>query len=427
MRTCARRAAHPYVSRGGVKLAAALDHFGFDPQGRACLDVGASTGGFTQVLLERGAKLVYAMDVGRGQLHESLRRRREVVSLEETDIRTFSPHRLNTKPDLIVVDVSFISLKLVLPPALALAKLPAQLVALIKPQFEAGRAAAEERHRARSAVHAAVCDDISAFVASLGWRVLGVIPSPIDRRRRQCRVSARGRQVTERLTIARLGHRGDGVADTPSGPVYVPYALPGETVTVEPVAGHPDRRHLDHVDKPSHERVDADLQAFHPMRRLRHAALVARRISFVEARAGRRGAGASRARRAARSADRRAWARPPPRGAACAARHAGSAGSRLHRAARASHRRHRPLSDPGTRPRRRDPCGLGDRGNSQADGQAARHPGDGDQFRHGRRRARLRPAQRQRARRRSPASPRNTGSRASPATANWWRRQRSRC
>ena len=174
------RAAHPYVSRGGVKLAAALDRFGFDPQGRACLDVGASTGGFTQVLLERGAKLVYAMDVGRGQLHESLRRRREVVSLEETDIRTFSPQRLDTKPDLIVVDVSFISLKLVLPPALALAKLPAQLVALIKPQFEAGRAALKKGIVRDPTVHAAVCDDIAAFVASLGCRVLGVIPSPID-------------------------------------------------------------------------------------------------------------------------------------------------------------------------------------------------------------------------------------------------------
>jgi 23S rRNA (cytidine1920-2'-O)/16S rRNA (cytidine1409-2'-O)-methyltransferase len=174
------RAAHPYVSRGGVKLAAALYRFGFDPQGRACLDVGASTGGFTQVLLERGAKLVYAMDVGRGQLHESLRRRREVVSLEETDIRTFSPQRLNTKPDLIVVDVSFISLKLVLPPALALAKLPAQLVALIKPQFEAGRAALKKGIVRDPTVHAAVCDDIAAFVASLGWHVLGVIPSSID-------------------------------------------------------------------------------------------------------------------------------------------------------------------------------------------------------------------------------------------------------
>jgi 23S rRNA (cytidine1920-2'-O)/16S rRNA (cytidine1409-2'-O)-methyltransferase len=171
--------AYPYVSRGGVKLAAALDHFGFDPHGRVCLDVGASTGGFTQVLLERGAKLLYAIDVGRGQLHKSLRLRPEVVSLEETDIRTFSPARLDTTPDLIVVDVSFISLKLALPAALALAKMPAQLVALIKPQFEAGRALVKRGIVRDGAVHAAVCDDISAFVASLGWRVLGIIPSPI--------------------------------------------------------------------------------------------------------------------------------------------------------------------------------------------------------------------------------------------------------
>jgi len=171
--------AYPYVSRGGVKLAAALDHFGFNPRGRVCLDVGASTGGFTQVLLERGAKHLYAIDVGRGQLHESLRLHPEVVSLEETDIRTFSPARLDTTPDLIVVDVSFISLKLVLPPALTLAKMPAQLVALIKPQFEAGRAALKKGIVRDPAVHAAVCADISAFVASLGWRVLGIIPSPI--------------------------------------------------------------------------------------------------------------------------------------------------------------------------------------------------------------------------------------------------------
>src|SRR5476649_2076999 len=97
-------AAHPYVSRGGVKLAAALDHFGFDPRGRVCLDAGASTGGFTQVLLGRGANHLYAIDVGRGQLHESLRARPEVVSLEETDIRAFSPARLDTMPDLIVID-----------------------------------------------------------------------------------------------------------------------------------------------------------------------------------------------------------------------------------------------------------------------------------------------------------------------------------
>jgi 23S rRNA (cytidine1920-2'-O)/16S rRNA (cytidine1409-2'-O)-methyltransferase len=172
--------AHPYVSRGGVKLAAALDHFGFSAQGRICLDVGASTGGFTQVLLERGATRVTAVDVGHGQLHQSLRTRPDVISLEDTDIRTLSPAHLSEPPDLITVDVSFISLKLVLPAALALVKAPAQLVALIKPQFEAGRAALKRGIVRDPAVHAAVCEDISAFVTALGWRVLGVTPSPIS-------------------------------------------------------------------------------------------------------------------------------------------------------------------------------------------------------------------------------------------------------
>jgi len=172
--------AHPYVSRGGLKLAAALDHFGFDPKGRVCLDIGASTGGFTQVLLQRAATRVYAVDVGRAQLHESLHRRPEIVSLEETDIRALSPARLSEQPDFAAVDVSFISLKLVLSPTLALMKTPAQLVALIKPQFEAGRAHVKKGIVRNAAVHAAVCDDISAFVALLGWRVRGVIPSPIQ-------------------------------------------------------------------------------------------------------------------------------------------------------------------------------------------------------------------------------------------------------
>ncbi|HEY4982643.1 MAG TPA: TlyA family RNA methyltransferase [Pseudolabrys sp.] len=172
-------AAHPYVSRGGVKLAAALDHFGFDPQGRVCLDVGASTGGFTQVLLERGAKRVYAVDVGRGQLHQSLRARPEVVSLEEIDIRKLSPSLLSESPDFVTLDVSFISLKLVLPAALALVKSPAQMVALIKPQFEAGCALVKKGIVRDPQVHAAVCDGIAAFVAALGWRVLGITPSPI--------------------------------------------------------------------------------------------------------------------------------------------------------------------------------------------------------------------------------------------------------
>jgi 23S rRNA (cytidine1920-2'-O)/16S rRNA (cytidine1409-2'-O)-methyltransferase len=173
-------AAHPYVSRGGVKLAAALDHFRFDPQDRACLDVGASTGGFTQVLLDRGARRIYAVDVGRSQLHTTLRMRPEIISLETTDIRDLSPTRLDEPPDLVTIDVSFISLKMVLAPAIALLKGPAQLVALIKPQFEAGAGTVKKGIVRDPAIHAAVCDDIAKFVVSVGWRVLGIIPSPIE-------------------------------------------------------------------------------------------------------------------------------------------------------------------------------------------------------------------------------------------------------
>ena len=171
--------AHPYVSRGGVKLAAALDHFGFNPKGRVCLDVGASTGGFTQVLLERRARRVYAIDVGRAQLHESLRGRPEVISFEETDIRACTPARFRETPNFVAIDVSFISLKLVLPPALKLVAHRTQVVALIKPQFEVGPAKAKKGIVRDAALHAAVCEDISALVTGLGWRVVGIIPSPI--------------------------------------------------------------------------------------------------------------------------------------------------------------------------------------------------------------------------------------------------------
>jgi 23S rRNA (cytidine1920-2'-O)/16S rRNA (cytidine1409-2'-O)-methyltransferase len=172
--------AHPYVSRGGIKLAAALDHFRFDPARRVCLDVGASTGGFTDVLLTRGARRVYALDVGHGQLHARLRTRAEVTVIEDTDIRSVSATLLPEPPDLVVVDVSFISLKLVLPRALAQCGRPAQLAALIKPQFEAGRAAVKKGIVRNPAIHATVCDDIAAFVAALGWTVLGRLPSPIS-------------------------------------------------------------------------------------------------------------------------------------------------------------------------------------------------------------------------------------------------------
>src|SRR3569833_1234326 len=171
--------AHPYVSRGGVKLAAALDHFGIDAKGCVCLDVGASTGGFTQVLIERGAARVHAVDVGKAQLHASLRGRPEIVSLEETDIRKLSAAVFAEPPSLVTIDVSFISLKLALPAASALAAPAATLVALIKPQFEAGRERVKKGVVRDTAVHQAVCDDIAVSIAALGWRVSGVIPSPI--------------------------------------------------------------------------------------------------------------------------------------------------------------------------------------------------------------------------------------------------------
>jgi 23S rRNA (cytidine1920-2'-O)/16S rRNA (cytidine1409-2'-O)-methyltransferase len=171
--------AHPFVSRGGVKLAAALDHFHRDVTGRICLDVGASTGGFTEVLIERGARRVYAIDGGRDQLHPRLRGRDDIVSMEETDIRALDPSRLPEQPDFATVDVSFISLKLVLPAIGKILKARAVLVALIKPQFEAARRDIKKGIVRDRTVHSAVCDDIGAFLTSLGWRIGGVVPSAI--------------------------------------------------------------------------------------------------------------------------------------------------------------------------------------------------------------------------------------------------------
>jgi 23S rRNA (cytidine1920-2'-O)/16S rRNA (cytidine1409-2'-O)-methyltransferase len=170
---------HPYVSRGGIKLAAALDHFHLDATGRICLDVGASTGGFTEVLVLRGARRVYAIDVGRDQLHRRLRGRGDIVSMEETDIRSLDRARLAEQPDFATVDVSFISLKLVVPAIGKILKIPATLIALIKPQFEAGRRDVKKGVVRDPAVHAAVCNDMGTFLIGLGWRVGGVAPSSI--------------------------------------------------------------------------------------------------------------------------------------------------------------------------------------------------------------------------------------------------------
>jgi 23S rRNA (cytidine1920-2'-O)/16S rRNA (cytidine1409-2'-O)-methyltransferase len=174
-------AAHPYVSRGGVKLAHALDAFTLPVEGRVALDLGASTGGFTDVLLRRGAARVYAVDAGRDQLHPSLRADPRVISLEGTDARALGPALVPEAIDIVVADVSFISLALVLPPALARAAPTADLVALLKPQFEVGRENVGRGGIVRSeALHADVCDRLAALVAGLGWRVRGVLPSPIE-------------------------------------------------------------------------------------------------------------------------------------------------------------------------------------------------------------------------------------------------------
>jgi 23S rRNA (cytidine1920-2'-O)/16S rRNA (cytidine1409-2'-O)-methyltransferase len=171
--------AHPYVSRGGVKLAGALERYPLDIEDHVCLDVGASTGGFTEVLLANGAAIVFSIDVGKSQLHPSLHGHPRIVSMEETDIRSFEGKRLPQRPDIVVIDVSFISLKAVLPVALSLAAAPMSLLALIKPQFEAARKHSKRGIIRDAAVHQDVCDDIAAFVASLGCRDIEVFSSSI--------------------------------------------------------------------------------------------------------------------------------------------------------------------------------------------------------------------------------------------------------
>ena len=176
-----REPPHPWVSRGGVKLAHALAHFELDATGRTALDIGASTGGFTDVLLARGAARVYAVDVGYGQLADKLRRDDRVMVLERTNARQLGPAQVPQAVGAVVCDVSFIGLRTVLPAALALAAPGAFLVALIKPQFEAGRARVGKGGIVRdAAVHAEICETMGAWLeAQPGWRVLGICESPI--------------------------------------------------------------------------------------------------------------------------------------------------------------------------------------------------------------------------------------------------------
>lgn len=173
-------AVHPWVSRGGVKLASALDAFGLSPAGLRCLDVGASTGGFTEVLLKRGGTHVVAVDVGHGQFNAALARDPRIRLMEARDARSLVLADFDAAPSFLTVDVSFISLRLVLPIVLPLSDVRATLVALVKPQFEAGRSRVGKGVVRDPAIHQETCDTIEGVVAGMGWRVLGTVPSPIE-------------------------------------------------------------------------------------------------------------------------------------------------------------------------------------------------------------------------------------------------------
>ncbi len=172
---------HPWVSRGGLKLQKGLEHFGVDVAGKVAIDVGASTGGFTDVLLAHGARRVYAVDVGHGQLAWKLRNDPRVVVLERTNARHLGAEQVPEAVDLVVCDASFIGLETVLPAALALTRPEAWLLALIKPQFEVGKGRVGKGGVVRDpALHDEVCLRIAAWLAGLpGWRVLGLTDSPI--------------------------------------------------------------------------------------------------------------------------------------------------------------------------------------------------------------------------------------------------------
>ena len=172
---------HPWVSRGGLKLSKGLEHFDISPDGLICLDVGASTGGFTDVLLVGGAKKVYAVDVGHGQLAWKIRQNPAVEVLERTNARYITAEQISDPIDLIVCDASFIGLQTVLPAALSLAAPGALLIALIKPQFEVGKGRVGKGGVVREPeLHREVCEKIQNWLESLaGWTVMGVTESPI--------------------------------------------------------------------------------------------------------------------------------------------------------------------------------------------------------------------------------------------------------
>jgi 23S rRNA (cytidine1920-2'-O)/16S rRNA (cytidine1409-2'-O)-methyltransferase len=196
----------PYVSRGGEKLAHALDHFRVEVTERICIDVGASTGGFTDCLLQRGAARVYAVDVGKGQLDARLRRDPRVVLMEGSNARTLDPRVFSESPSLAVIDVSFISLEKILPAAMGTLSTGGELVALVKPQFEVGRGAVGKGGVVRDpAQHQAVVSRVARYAVLRGWHVLGVTASPLrgpkGNREFFLHVSRRGRTPVDLETM----------------------------------------------------------------------------------------------------------------------------------------------------------------------------------------------------------------------------------
>ncbi|MFC0587972.1 TlyA family RNA methyltransferase [Novosphingobium aquiterrae] len=171
---------HPWVSRGGIKLAHALDAFDLDPAGATAMDIGSSTGGFTDVLLSKGAARVFAVDSGTNQLAWKLRQDPRVTVLEQTSARILTAQQIDAPCSWVVCDASFISLAKVLEVPLKLAATPCQLVALIKPQFEVGRSEVGKGGVVRDpALHQRVCDEVRAWIEGLGWQVQGIVESPI--------------------------------------------------------------------------------------------------------------------------------------------------------------------------------------------------------------------------------------------------------
>lgn len=174
------KAEHPWVSRGGLKLAYALKEFGVSPEGKTCLDVGASTGGFSDVLAQNGAAKIYAVDVGHGQLHSSLKDVEAIISMEGQDARDLTAAHFNAKPQLIVCDASFISCMKVLERPLSLAATSANLVTLVKPQFEVGKVGVGRGGLVKSeSLALQALSDVSAWVTRQGWHVVATCKSPI--------------------------------------------------------------------------------------------------------------------------------------------------------------------------------------------------------------------------------------------------------